>query len=321
MEHEVVRMLVGDTSGLYVDCTLGAGGHTRMLLQATPAPRMVIGIDRDADCIAAARQWGTVWGDRLLPVHGDFRHLGQLLRKLEKPHVDGIVFDLGVSSYQLDTASRGFSFRLDGPLDMRMDPTQQLTACALVNHASVEELRTVFRTFGEERWATRIARAISDERRQTPIRGTKHLADLVARSIPRAAWPRDIHPATRVFQALRIAVNDELQALADALPQAVTALRPGGRLGVIAFHSLEDRLVKQFFVQEAKGCVCPPRLPQCVCGQRPRLKVVTRKPLVPSPQEVQDNPRSRSARLRVAEKCDGEEGHLMAPTADAVAEE
>ena len=278
-----------------------------MLLQASPAPRLVIGVDRDPHCVTAARQWGAVWGDRFLPVHEDFRNLEQLLIRFDEPRVDGIVFDLGVSSYQLDTASRGFSFRLDGPLDMRMDPTQQMTACALVNHASVEELDAMFRSFGEERWATRIARVIVDERRQAPIRGTKYLAELVAGSIPRAAWPRDIHPATRVFQALRIAVNDELQALAEALPQAVTALRPGGRIGVIAFHSLEDRLVKHFLVQEARGCVCPPRVPQCVCGRRPRLKVVTRKPLMPSPQEVRANPRSRSARLRVAEKLEAEE--------------
>ena len=257
MEHEIVEMLVGSTSGIYVDCTLGAGGHTRMLLQATPAPRRIIGVDRDPDCVGAARQWGASWEERFLPVHGDFRHLGPLLMRLDQPQVDAILFDLGVSSYQLDTASRGFSFRLDGPLDMRMDPTQQKTACTLVNHASGEELSTMFRTFGEERWATRIARAIVDERRQTPIRGTKHLADLVARSIPRGAWPRHIHPATRVFQALRIAVNDELQALADALPQAVTALRPGGRLGVIAFHSLEDRLParrSEQFIDAFAGC-------------------------------------------------------------------
>jgi 16S rRNA (cytosine1402-N4)-methyltransferase len=307
MEGAVLRMLLRDEPGVYVDCTLGAGGHARALLQANPTPHMVIGIDRDPACIAAARQWALPWHERFIPVHGDFRHLARLLAALGQPRVDGILFDLGVSSYQLDTAARGFSFRLDGPLDMRMDTTQGETACSLVNRASAEQLRHILWTFGEERWAKRIAQAIVAERRRTPITRTRHLADLVARTIPRAAWPRDIHPATRVFQAIRIAVNDELQALGEALPQAVAALHAGGRIGVIAFHSLEDRQVKQFFVREARGCVCPPRLLQCVCGRRPCLRLLTRKPLVPSPQEVQNNPRSRSARFRVAEKLDIEE--------------
>lgn len=307
MLHEVVSKLVCGAHSVYMDCTLGAGGHTRALLQARPAPRMVIGLDRDPVCIAAARQWGLAWQARFLPVHGDFRYLARLLTTLGYPRVDGILFDLGVSSYQLDAAARGFSFRLDGPLDMRMDTTQEDTACSLVNQESVERLCDILRTLGEERWAKPVARAIVAERHRAPITRTRHLADLVARTIPRAAWPRDIHPATRVFQALRMAVNDELQALIDALPQAVAALRPGGRVGVIAFHSLEDRQVKRFFAQEAKGCVCPPRLPQCVCDRQPRLKLLTRKPLVPSPQEVWSNPRSRSARLRVAEKLDVED--------------
>jgi 16S rRNA (cytosine1402-N4)-methyltransferase len=235
-------------------------------------------------------------------MHGNFRYLSTLLETLGHPRVDGIVFDFGVSSYQLDTAKRGFSFRRDGPLDMRMDPTQKHTARALVNQASEVQLRDVLRDFGEERWANRIAKALVSERQQTPITRTRQLAELVAHVIPRKAWPRDIHPATRVFQALRIAVNDELQAIQEALPQALTALRPGGRMVAIAFHSLEDRQAKQFFVREAKGCVCPPRIPQCVCGQVPRLKLLNRKPLLPSPQEIQENPRSRSARLRAAEK-------------------
>jgi 16S rRNA (cytosine1402-N4)-methyltransferase len=230
-----------------------------------------------------------------------------LLATLGHPRVDSILFDLGVSSYQLDTASRGFSFRLDGPLDMRMDPSQDITAAALVNQAPVDTLQTIFHEFGEERWAARLARAIATKRRQAPIMTTRDLAELVARSIPRAAWPSEIHPATRVFQGLRIAVNDELRALHDALPQAVDALHPGGRLGVIAFHSLEDRQVKQFFLREARGCICPPRWPQCVCGRKPRLRLLTPKPLRPTSQEIQENPRSRSARLRVVEKLDGEE--------------
>ncbi len=302
MGREVLSMLVRDHPGVYVDCTLGGGGHTRALLDASPAPRLVIGLDRDPACITAAQQWGAPWHERFRAIYGNFRYLKTLLEELGYPCIDGILFDLGVSSYQLDTASRGFSFRRDGPLDMRMDSTQKHTACALVNQASADQLRDTFKTLGEERWAKRIAQAVVAERRHTPINRTRQLADLVARTIPRKAWPRDIHPATRVFQALRIAVNDELQALGEALPQALAVLRPGGRVGVVAFHSLEDRQVKQFFAQEAKSCVCPPRLPQCVCDRQPRLKRLTRKPILPSPQEIQENPRSRSARLRVAEK-------------------
>ncbi|MGQ4809096.1 Ribosomal RNA small subunit methyltransferase H [Candidatus Entotheonellaceae bacterium PAL068K] len=304
MQREVLSRLLPDTPGVYVDCTLGAGGHVRAFLQARPTPCMVIGIDRDPACIAAARQWGHAWRHTFRPMHGDFRHLTQMLMACGYTEVDSILFDLGVSSYQLDTARRGFSFRLDGPLDMRMDTRQEDTACTLVNQASAAHLCDIIRTLGEERWAKRIAQAIVAERRRAPLTRTRHLADLVARTIPRAAWPRHIHPATRVFQALRMAVNDELQALIEGLPQAVAALRLGGRFGVIAFHSLDDRQVKQFLAQEAKGCTCPPRLPQCLCGRQPRLRVLTRKPLVPSPQEVRRNPRSRSARLRIAEKIE-----------------
>lgn len=304
MGREVLSLLVRDHPGVYVDCTLGGGGHARALLDASPAPRMVIGLDRDPACITAAHQWGAAWHDRFRAIHGNFRYLETALAAAGYAAVDGIVFDLGVSSYQLDTAMRGFSFRRDGPLDMRMDTTQHHTACAFVNQASEGQLKEVFRTFGEERWASRIAQVVVAERRRTPITRTLQLADLVAHAIPRRAWPRDIHPATRVFQALRIAVNDELQALQEALPQALSVLRPGGRVAVIAFHSLEDRQVKQFFAREAKGCICPPRLPQCACAQSARVKRVTRKPLLPLPREVQENPRSRSARLRVAERIE-----------------
>jgi 16S rRNA (cytosine1402-N4)-methyltransferase len=305
MQQEVLAFLLPHAPTTIVDCTLGAGGHTRALLQASSA--VVIGIDRDPDCIAAARQWGHAWGERFIPIHGDFRHLAALLAERGVAEVDALLFDLGVSSYQLDTAARGFSLRLDGPLDMRMDTTQTYTAGHLVNQASAAHLQTIIRTLGEERWAARIARIIVAERQQAPITRTHALAAMVARAIPRGAWPPGIHPATRVFQALRMAVNGELEALQQALPQAVAALRRGGRLGVVAFHSLEDRQVKRFLHQEARGCVCPPRLPQCVCGKRPRLTVLTRKPLLPSAAEVQRNPRSRSARLRVGEKRDAEE--------------
>jgi 16S rRNA (cytosine1402-N4)-methyltransferase len=307
MEQMVLRMLLHEKPAVYVDCTLGGGGHARALLSTSTEGSVVLGIDRDPACVTAAQKWGSPWSEYFHPIYGNFRTLTVLLTTLGYPQVDSILLDLGVSSYQLDTASRGFSFQYEGPLDMRMDTMQEMTATSLVNHASVDELRNILHEFGEERWATRIARAIVAERVQAPITTTRRLAALVARTIPRAAWPTDIHPATRVFQGLRIAVNDELQALCEVLPQAVQALRPGGRLGVIAFHSLEDRQVKQFFLQEARGCTCPPRWPQCMCGQQPRLKLLTRKPLRPTPQEMQDNPRSRSARFRVAEKLDVEE--------------
>jgi 16S rRNA (cytosine1402-N4)-methyltransferase len=293
-----------ETPAILLDATLGGGGHTRAFLQSRSDTLRVIGLDRDPACIAAAQVWGKAWGTRFVAVHGDFRDMAAHLARLGTPQVDAILLDLGVSSYQLDTAERGFSFLHDGPLDMRMDTTQPVSAYQLVNEATALELQTLLRRFGEERWAGRIARAVVSERQQQPIARTRALAELVARTIPRGAWPHHIHPATRTFQALRIAVNGELEALQAALPQAVNALRPGGRLGVLAFHSLEDRLVKQFFQREAKGCTCPPTLPQCMCGRQPVLKVLTRKPVGPTAPEVADNPRSRSTRLRVVAKLE-----------------
>jgi len=291
-----------EAPAILLDATLGGGGHTRAFLRACPGEVRVIGLDRDPACIAAAKVWGAEWGARLTAVHGDFRDLSLHLVRLNIPHVDAVLLDLGVSSYQLDTAERGFSLMHDGPLDMRMDTTQPVTAYHLVNESAAADLQVILRQFGEERWASRIARAIVHERQQQPIARTRALADLVARTIPRSAWPPHIHPATRTFQALRIAVNGELEALQAALPQALAALRPGGRLGVLAFHSLEDRLVKQFLQREAKGCTCPPKLPQCLCGRQPTVQILTRKPVGPTASEVQDNPRSRSARLRVGAK-------------------
>lgn len=291
-----------DAPGILLDATLGAGGHTRAFLQAEASTLRVIGLDRDPSCIAAAQVWGQDWGSRFVAVHGDFRDLATHLARLDLPHVDAVLLDLGVSSYQLDTAERGFSFMHDGPLDMRMDTQQSVTAYQLVNESAAADLQTMLRQFGEERWARRIAQAIVTARQQQPIARTRVLADVVARAMPRAAWPKHIHPATRTFQALRIVVNGELDALQAVLPQAVAALRSGGRIGVLAFHSLEDRIVKQFFQQAAKGCVCPPTFPQCMCGLPPTLKVLTRKPVGPATSEIQHNPRSRSARLRVGMK-------------------
>jgi 16S rRNA (cytosine1402-N4)-methyltransferase len=293
-----------DAQAILLDATLGGGGHTRAFLRASSDAMRVIGLDRDPACIAAAQVWGAAWGSRFVAVHGDFREMTTHLAQLDTPQVDAVLLDLGVSSYQLDRAERGFSFMHDGPLDMRMDTTQSLTAYQLVNEAPAADLQILFRDLGEERWAGRIARVIVRERQQQPISRTRVLADLVARTIPRSAWPQHIHPATRTFQALRMAVNGELDALQAALPQAVAALRPGGRFGVLSFHSLEDRLVKRYFQQEAKGCLCPPKVPQCICGRQPTVRVLTRKPVRPTALEVHDNPRSRSARLRVVAKLE-----------------
>jgi 16S rRNA (cytosine1402-N4)-methyltransferase len=307
MTQEVLSALVHTTPAVYVDCTLGGGGHAQALLAASAPKSIVIGIDRDPECIAAARQWGSSWGERFVALHGDFRHLARLLSQAGYAQVDSLLLDLGVSSFQLDTAARGFSFRLHGPLDMRMDMRQEQTASRLIQQASLAELQTLLSSLGEERWAGRIAQAIVQARQHAPITHTTQLADLVARAIPRFAWPPRIHPATRTFLALRMAINEELPALAQVLPQAMQVLRCRGRIGVIAFHSLEDRQVKHFFQQEARGCLCPPQVLRCVCGHRPQLRLLHRKPLIPTPDEVQANPRSRSARLRLAEKLQGEE--------------
>src|SRR2546423_8065921 len=259
MEQDICALLLHDRPAIHVDCTLGGGGHTRALLHASSVPNVVIGLDRDTYCIAAAQHWGAPWGARFVPVQGDFRDLATLLAQLGYAQVDGILFDLGVSSYQLDTASRGFSFRLDGPLDMRMDTTQAYTAEVLVNQAPAKHLQAIFHTLGEERWAKRIVRAIVTERQRAPIRRTGHLAELVARAIPRAAWPSHLHPATRVFMALRMAVNDELPALATALPQALAGFRPRGRSVVVAFYSGEGPPVQNFQRHEARGRGAPPQ--------------------------------------------------------------
>jgi 16S rRNA (cytosine1402-N4)-methyltransferase len=220
---------------------------------------------------------------------------------MERP-VNGIVFDLGISSIQLDDAQRGFSFQRNGPLDMRMDQGQGWTAAELVNRESSQELRRILRDYGEERWAARIAQRITERRQRSPIRTTAELADLVAGAIPRAAWPRDINVATRTFQALRIAVNRELESLERGLKAALTVLASGGRVGVVTFHSLEDRLVKNSFNVEAKDCLCPPHAPICICGHRRSIRIITRKPITPGETELRENPRSRSAKLRIAEK-------------------
>jgi len=293
--QEVVELLAPERGGFYVDATVGAGGHAEAILERGPTARL-LGLDRDAEALDAARRRLARFGDRVVLVEANFGDLDEALTGHPAP--DGVLADLGVSSMQLDEARRGFSFRRDGPLDMRMGRHGR-TAADIVATASVNELTRIFREWGEERMAAKIARGIVRERTREPIQTTRQLARIVAEE---KGGREKIDPATRVFQALRIEVNQELTALARFLAAAVARLNGGGRLAVISYHSLEDRMVKDAFRRDAGVCMCPPRLPQCVCGARAALKVLTRRPLRPSDSEVNRNPRSRSAKLRAAEK-------------------
>jgi len=301
---DVISHLAPKSGCRYIDGTVGLGGHARGLLLASVPDGELLGLDADPQALDQARANLASFAPRLTLVQGRHRDLGQIAARQGWSQVDGILLDLGVSSLQLDRAERGFSFREDGPLDMRLGPDGMETAADLVNDLEERELADVIYRFGEERYSRRIAAAICRER---PFSGTAHLAQVVARAVPKRSRQR-IHPATRTFQALRIAVNDELASLRQVLPQALDLLRPGGRLAVIAFHSLEDRIVKQFMVRESKDCICPPHLPACVCDHRAALRLLTRKPIRPAEQEVAENPRSSSARLRVAEKLPRSEG-------------
>jgi 16S rRNA (cytosine1402-N4)-methyltransferase len=302
MPGEVVELLAPRPGGIYLDGTVGGGGHARLLLEASGPDGRLIGLDHDPAALAATAALLASFGERVTLRHGSFAGLEGQLASLGVDRVDGILLDLGVSSYQLDTPKRGFSFREEGPLDMRMDPAQPESAADLLICADVDELKRIFREYGEERWAGRIAREIVRSRGETPLRTTRQLAELVCRAVPGGHVPQRIHPATRVFQALRIAVNGELAALEAGLAAALRSLRPGGRLAVISFHSLEDRLVKQRFRAAASACTCPPRLPVCVCGRKPEVKILTSRGVRPAEAEIAANPRSRSAVLRAVEK-------------------
>jgi 16S rRNA (cytosine1402-N4)-methyltransferase len=291
----VVELLAPERGGFFVDATVGAGGHARALVEAGPGIRL-LGLDRDPEALALARERLAEFGDRVELVEANFGDLESVLEG--RPAPDGILADLGVSSMQLEQASRGFSFRRDGPLDMRMSRSGR-SAAEVVATASVEELSRIFFEYGEERMANKIARAILEERSREPITTTRQLSRIVAR----VKGDREkIDPATRVFQALRIEVNEELQALSRFLAAAVEKLNAEGRIAVIAYHSLEDRMVKETFRRESGACLCPPKLPICVCGARRAVTLLTRRPVRPSEAEVRRNPRSRSARLRAAEK-------------------
>jgi len=287
--------------GIYLDGTLGRAGHSREIARQLTCGRL-IAIDRDKAAIDAAGERLKPWLDRVTLVHSNFDRLGEILDELGIAGMDGMLFDLGVSSPQLDDPARGFSYMHDAPLDMRMDASAPLTAAEVVNGWSREELRRILFDYGEERYAPAIAGAIVRRREEKPIETTLELVDIIKGAMPPAALREKQHPAKRSFQAIRIAVNGELDALEPMLTAAADRLNPGGRLAVITFHSLEDRIVKQTFRTLAAGCTCPPEFPVCVCGKKPRLRLVTRKPIVPGETELAENPRARSAKLRVAEK-------------------
>jgi 16S rRNA (cytosine1402-N4)-methyltransferase len=285
--------------GVYVDATLGGGGHAEAILERIIPGGRLIGIDRDDDATAEASRRLQRFGEAAVIVRENFTAIKEVLHSLGLSQVDGILFDLGASSMQFENADRGFSFAAAGPLDMRMDRRQPITAAEIVNRRPEEELAGLFWRYGEERWSRRIARAIL---RARPLSTTTALAEVVAGAIPRRSWPRGIHPATRTFQALRIAVNDELRNLENVIPDAAEALREAGRLCAITFHSLEDRTVKHTFLRLSRGCTSPPGTSASSSQERRCLRILTRKPITPSPEEIARNPRARSAKLRAAER-------------------
>ena len=287
--------------GIYVDGTLGGAGHSCRIAEGLTTGRL-IGIDRDPVALKAAGERLAPYGDRVTLVHSNFCRMASVLEGLGISGVDGILLDLGVSSPQLDDGQRGFSFMADAPLDMRMDGGDALTADTVVNTWSYEELKKILYEYGEERYAPAIASAIVRRRETAPIRTTLELVDVIRSAMPPAALREKQHPAKRSFQAIRIAVNDELNSVAKAMEDAIPLLNPGGRLAVITFHSLEDRIVKNAMAAAAKGCICPPEFPVCVCGRKPQVDILTRKPIVSAPQELERNPRARSAKLRICQK-------------------
>ena len=287
--------------GVYLDGTLGRAGHSEQIVRRLTSGRLIC-VDRDRAALDAARERLAPWLDRVELVHSNFDRVDEILDRLSLPGVDGMLFDLGVSSPQLDDGSRGFSYMADAPLDMRMDREERLTAADVVNGWPQEELRRIITQYGEERYAPQIAGAIVRRRADRPISTTLELAEVIKSAMPGKALREKQHPAKRTFQAIRIAVNDELASVERMLRRAVPRLNRGGRLAVITFHSLEDRIVKTGLADFARGCTCPPDFPVCVCGKTPDIKLINKKPILPTAQEIEENPRARSAKLRVAEK-------------------
>ncbi len=290
------------SDGIYIDCTAGGGGHSFAIASRLIGAGRLIAIDQDADAIRAAGARLAPFGERVTMVRSNFSDVASVAQRLELPKIQGALIDLGVSSYQLDTAERGFSYMQDAPLDMRMNQDAELTAWKVVNEYSEAELKRILYAYGEEQFAPRIASAIVKARADKPIERTGELSDLIKYAIPAKAREGGHHPAKKSFQAIRIEVNSELSIIEPTLRALCDLLAPGGRLAVLTFHSLEDRIVKQTFASLAQGCTCPPSFPVCVCGKKPQGKVITRKPMLPSEQELTENPRSRSAKLRVFEK-------------------
>lgn len=302
MTEEVLDNLITREDGLYVDATLGLGGHTKSILDHTNYQSRIIGLDVDEEAIAIASNNLPKYKSNVVFRNSNFSEIDRVLLDLEIEEVDGIVADLGMSSFQLDSSQRGFSFIRDERLDMRMDARLRFTAFDLVNEMSVDEISKVLKVYGEERWSRRIAKRIVQTREDKPISTSAELANLVYEAIPRKFHPARIHPATKTFQAFRIAVNHELDNIEEFIGKAIPLLKTGGRLVIISFHSLEDRIVKNLFQNLHSPCICPPDLPMCGCGKKSEINIITRSPLIPSEEEVMNNPRSRSAKMRVGEK-------------------
>ena len=302
MADEVTKYLVTRPEGIYIDATLGLGGHTKSILESTGCKCLVVGLDVDEEAMSLAREALSRYNGHVIFKNSNFSDIDKVLESLEIKEVDGIVADLGMSSYQLDSSERGFSFMKDEPLDMRMDPRLRFTAYDLVNEMGADEISRVLRMYGEEKWAPKIAKRIVEKRKTSPIKTSSELAELVSQAIPAKFHPPRTHPATRTFQALRIAVNNELENIKEFLKKAVNALKSGGRLVVISFHSLEDRIVKNFFQGLSSPCICPPGLPVCGCGKKKTIEILTRSPILPGEEEIIANPRARSAKMRVGEK-------------------
>ncbi|QQE75890.1 16S rRNA (cytosine(1402)-N(4))-methyltransferase RsmH [Brevibacillus composti] len=302
LREEAVDGLNIRQDGIYLDCTLGGAGHSSLIASRLSPEGRLIAIDQDDWALENAKERLSPYIDRVTLVKSNFRHLKEIVDDLGLDGVDGVLFDLGVSSPQLDEGERGFSYNADAPLDMRMDQQAPLTAYEIVNEWDEQEIARIIWEYGEEKFSRRIARQIVQRRQHAPVKTTGELVELIKEAIPAAARRTGPHPAKRTFQAIRIAVNDELDAFRDAVIDAIGILRPAGRVSVITFHSLEDRICKQVYQDFAKGCTCPPAFPICTCGNEAIVKIITRKPILPSEEELEANPRARSAKLRVAEK-------------------
>ncbi|MFL0246744.1 16S rRNA (cytosine(1402)-N(4))-methyltransferase RsmH [Candidatus Clostridium stratigraminis] len=299
--NEVIEGLNINENGTYVDCTLGGAGHSSEIIKKLNSKGKLIGIDQDLEALSAAKE-KLISYENVIYVHNNFTNIENILDELEIDNIDGILMDLGVSSYQLDNGERGFSYMKDAPLDMRMDREAELTAYEVVNGYSEERLYKLIRDYGEEKFASRIARFIVDRRKNSPITSTYELVDIIKAAIPAKARREGPHPAKRTFQAIRIEVNRELEILDKAIEGSINKLKKGGRLAIITFHSLEDRIVKNKFKDLADPCKCPKEFPVCICGKVPTIKIISKKPIEPSKEEIEENPRSRSAKLRIAEK-------------------